>query len=131
MRILLGLIFFWQGHAKVFSWGMDRLWEQTFSAFSTTFLPDWLLRTTMYYTSYAELICGACLVLGLARKNAYLVLCSVLIIVAFGHGLQEGIWNLHHVIFRATLLVPLILLPMHWDRWALDRFLSSAVRRAG
>ena len=121
LRVLLGLIFFWQGFAKVFKWGMDQLWEQSFSNFSTTFIPDWLSTTTMYYTSYAELLCGVALVLGLFRKNAYLILASVLLLVAFGHGVESGIWSLNHVIFRAALLIPLMLLPMQWDRWALDR----------
>lgn len=119
MRVLLGLIFMMQGYGKVFSWGMQNVYK-SFESYESTFLPTFLLKFTAYYTSFAELICGLLLVLGLFRNYALYILGSVLLIVSFGHGLSTPIWDLSHVMFRAALLIPLLLLPQEWDKWQLE-----------
>jgi len=91
-----------------------------FMDFEKTFLPKWLIWTTAYYTSYAELIGGFLLIIGLFRKCALYVLAVDLLIVSFGHGLLEPIWDLQHVIPRAILLIALLLVPQQWDRWHFD-----------
>ncbi len=123
MRWLVGLIFFWQGFGKVFEWTVDGVYENYFKSYEATFLPEWLIWTSAYYTSYVELICGFVLLIGLKRKSAYLLLSSVLIIVSFGHGLDSYIWDSTYVIHRALFLIPLMLLPGEWDRWSLDAYL--------
>jgi putative oxidoreductase len=125
MRLLLGLIFFWQGFGKVFSWKISGVYENFFSPYESTILPEWFLWLTAYYTSFAELICGVLLILGLWRKPAYLLLGTVLIIVAFGHGMQDYIWDAKYVMHRALILIPLMLLPSEWDRWSLDQFIKN------
>lgn len=117
LRVLLGLIFFLQGFGKVFSWGVGNVYANAFSPYEVTFLPKVLLKITAYYTSYVELIFGLLIIIGLFRRWSYLALGSVLVIVTFGHGVKDPIWDLHHVLFRAALLVPLMLLPQAWDRW--------------
>jgi len=123
VRLLLGLIFFWQGFGKVFVWKITGIYERAFAGLEETFLPDWLLWAMAYYTSFVELICGTLVVLGLWRKQAYLLLASVLIIVAFGHGAESYIWDIRFVLQRAVFLILLMLLPMEWDRWSLDEYL--------
>lgn len=120
IRVLLGLIFFMQGFGKVFTWGVEGVYQNAFLSFEETFLPEFLLKFTAYYTSYIELIGGFLLLIGLFRSYALYALASVLLIVAFGHGLQSPIWDLQHVIFRSILLIALLLLPMEWDKWSVD-----------
>ena len=120
LRLLLGSIFFFQGFGKVFKWGMQNLYQMAFAPYEETWLPEFLLWITAYYTSFAELICGALLLMGLYRKSAYLILGSVLVVVAIGHGIKDPIWDLNHVVFRAALLIPLMLLPTQWDKWSLE-----------
>jgi uncharacterized membrane protein YphA (DoxX/SURF4 family) len=83
-------------------------------------LPVFLLKFTVYYTSYIELIGGAMLIIGLKTRWALFALGSVLLIVSFGHGLEEPIWDLQHVMYRTLLLSALLLLPEDWDRWSAD-----------
>lgn len=121
LRLLLGFIFLMQGYGKVFSWGVENLYSMVF--FHGTYedmLPDSLIRATAYYTSYVELIGGFLLVLGLFRDYALYALASVLVIVSIGHGMAEPIWDLSHVIYRAILLVAILLLPKEWDRFSVD-----------
>jgi uncharacterized membrane protein YphA (DoxX/SURF4 family) len=120
IRVLLGIIFFMQGFGKIFTMGVPRVYESFFKVFENSFLPKWLIVSTAYYTSYAELVAGFLLVVGLFRTCAMYLLAVDLLIVSFGHGLMEPIWDLSHVMPRAILLAALFLLPAAWDRWNAD-----------
>lgn len=126
MRLILGLTFLFQGYGKVFSIGIHKIYQGFFlEQFHDTFLPEWLLKFTAYYTSFIELIAGFLLVIGFFKPLALYALLSVLIIVSFGHGLVEPIWDLHHVYFRAALLLSILFLPDEWDQWSFDRVLIN------
>ena len=122
---LLGIIFLMQGYGKVFKYTVPKIYIMFFKDFETTFLPKWLIWCTAWYTSFIELICGFLLIAGLFRKIALYLLCIDLLIVSFGHGLMEPIWDLSHVILEAALLIALLLLPQEWDKWNLDIILKS------
>jgi len=123
-RALLGVIFLMQGFGKVFLYTLPVVYEKFFKDFETTFLPNWLISATAYYTSYIELIGGFLLIIGLFRKYTLYLLALDLLVVSFGHGLLEPIWDLSHVIPRTMLLLALFFLPREWDRWNLDRFIG-------
>jgi uncharacterized membrane protein YphA (DoxX/SURF4 family) len=120
IRVLAGLIFFMQGYGKIFTWGVPKVYEMFFKNYESTFLPKWLIVAVAYYTSYIELAGGLLLIIGLFRKYALSFLAVDLLIVSFGHGLMEPIWDLSHVIPRAILLAALFLLPAQWDEWNMD-----------
>ncbi|CAN5401259.1 hypothetical protein BH09BAC6_BH09BAC6_28150 [soil metagenome] len=119
-RMLLGIIFLMQGYGKVFTFTVPKVYGMFFKDFEKTLLPKWLIWATAYYTSYVELICGCLLIIGLFRKYALCLLAIDLLIVSFGHGLMEPIWDMQHVIPRAILLIALLLLPRQWDTWHAD-----------
>jgi putative oxidoreductase len=125
-RLLLGFIFLMQGYGKVFIWGIEKLYNMDFfhPAYKNI-LPDFITMGTAYYTSYVELIGGLMLVVGFKRDYALYALASVLIIVTFGHGLAEPIWDLSHVMYRAILLICLLIVPKEWDRISLDYYLQK------
>ena len=125
MRVLLGTIFIMQGYGKVFTMGLSKVYEMFFKEFEPTFLPKWIILGTAYYTSYVELIGGFLLIIGLFRRYALYALAIDLLIVSFGHGLLEPIWDLQHVIPRAVLLAAILLLPPQWDKWNLDRYIMK------
>ena len=125
-RLLLGFIFLMQGYGKVFTWGIEKLYNMEF--FHETYkniLPDYITQATAYYTSYVELIGGFLLVLGFKKDYALYALASVLIIVTFGHGLAEPIWDLSHVMYRAILLIALLIIPKEWDSYSLDIYIQK------
>ena len=126
VRLILGFIFLMQGFGKVFSLGVENIYKADF--FHGTFkdiLPDFIIYATAYYTSYIELIGGLLLVLGLRTNYALYALASVLIIVTFGHGLAEPIWDLSHVMYRTILLVTLLILPKEWDTFSVDNLIKK------
>lgn len=126
VRLILGLIFLMQGFGKVFTWGVENVYNMDF--FYGTYndiLPDYVIKATAYYTSYIELIAGLLVVIGLKKNYALYLLASVLVIVTFGHGLIDPIWDLSHVMYRTILLVALLLLPQDWDRFSVDYILKN------
>jgi uncharacterized membrane protein YphA (DoxX/SURF4 family) len=128
LRTLLGLIFLMQGFGKVFSWGVSNVYQNIFAEFESTWIPTQLLHFVAYFTSYVELIGGLLLILGLLRQWAYVFLSIVLLIVAYGHGLESPIWDLQHVFFRAAILGTLMLIPIEWDTLNLDHWIRSRQR---
>lgn len=118
MRVLLGIIFLMQGYGKVFTWSMEGVYG-SFEPYEEK-LPTFLVKFAAYYTSFAELIGGLLLVLGLFRNYTLYALGLVLLIVSFGHGLSSPIWDLSHVFPRAVLLIALLLVPQQWDKLHLD-----------
>ena len=129
LRLLLGFIFFFQGFGKVFKIGLDQVYENFFLSSYSEMLPDFLLMATAYYTSFIELIGGLLLIFGFKRDYALYALASVLVIVSFGHGLKSPIWDLSHVMYRAILLVSLLLLPKKWDRISIDTLIKSKLKK--
>ncbi len=134
IRLILGFIFLMQGFGKVFTWGVEKVYNMDY--FHGTYkdlLPDFIILATAYYTSYIELIAGFLVVLGLKRDYALYLLASVLVIVTFGHGLAEPIWNLSHVMYRTILLVTLLILPREWDKFSIDSIINkyTTANRAG
>ncbi len=123
-RMLLGIIFFMQGFGKIFTYTIPKTYDMFFKDFEKTFLPKWLIWATAYYTTYVEMICGFLLIIGLFRKYAVCLLALDLMIVSFGHGLVEPIWDLSHVMPRAILLIILFFAPQEWDKWNIDRLLK-------
>ena len=126
-RALLGIIFMMQDYGKIFTYTVPKVYSMFFKDFEKTFIPKWLIWGTAYYTSYVEMICGFLLIIGLFRKYALYLLGIDLLVVSFGHGLLEPIWDLQHVMPRAILLITILLVPQQWDRWNVDRFLFRDV----
>ena len=128
LRLLLGFIFTMQGYGKVFKIGVQKIYESAFLPY-TKFFPEILLQWLAYFTSYVELFAGLLLLLGLFRMAAYISLAAVLLIVSFGHGLMEPIWNLQHVFVRSVFLTALFLIPLKKDLYSLDHFLLTKTRK--
>lgn len=125
IRLLLGFIFFFQGFGKVFKFGLDTVSQNFFIKSYGDLLPEYLLVFTAYYTSIIELVGGLLLIIGLKRDVALYLLASVLVIVTFGHGLKDPIWDLSHVMYRAILLIALLLLPKDYDQFSIDYWMSK------
>ncbi|MBL4625019.1 MAG: DoxX family membrane protein [Flavobacteriales bacterium] len=124
-RLLLGFIFLMQGFGKVFTYGIEQVYEGFFKETYQDLLPELVIYSTAYYTSYIELIGGILLILGFCRDYALYALASVLVIITFGHGLVEPIWDLSHMMYRAILLITLLILPKEWDKFSVDSLLEK------
>ena len=126
-RLVLGLIFFMAGISKVFQLGPLGHARKYFLPFADTFLPVWSLWLAGVTIPLLELIAGALIILGLRTRDALIALGFVLVIVTFGHLLQEPLYNLTgHVIPRLGLLLFLLWSPRENDRFSFDCLLARS-----
>jgi uncharacterized membrane protein YphA (DoxX/SURF4 family) len=126
-REILGLIFFMAGVYKVFSLGPLEHARKYFLPFSQTFLPVWSLWATGTVIPIVEFLAGMMLIVGLRVREALIALGFVLVIVTFGHLVENPLYPFHeHVIPRLALLVFVLLFPADDDRISVDYLLSRA-----
>src|SRR6476659_3051131 len=126
-RETLGLIFFMAGVYKVFSLGPLEHARKYFLPFSQTFLPVWSLWATGTVIPIVEFLAGMMLIIGLRVREALIALGFVLVIVTFGHLVENPLYPFHeHVIPRLALLVFVLLFPADDDRISGDYLLSQA-----
>jgi uncharacterized membrane protein YphA (DoxX/SURF4 family) len=131
-REVLGFIFFMAGVYKVFQLGPLNHARKYFLPFSDTFLPVWSLWVTGTVIPFIELIAGALLIVGLRVRDALIGLGCVLVIVTFGHLLENPLYPFHeHVIPRLVLLVFVFMVPRDADRFSLDHFISIRRLKGG
>jgi len=124
-REVLGFIFFMAGVYKVFQLGPLDHARKYFLPYADTFLPVWSLWATGVVIPFVELIAGALLLVGLRIRLALISLGFVLIVVTFGHLLNEPLYPFHeHVIPRLALLLFVLMLPAEDDRFSLDHMLT-------
>ena len=126
-REILGFIFFMAGVYKVFSLGPLEHARKYFLPFSQTFLPVWSLWATGTVIPIVEFLAGMMLMIGLRVREALIALGFVLVIVTFGHLVENPLYPFHeHVIPRLALLVFVLLFPADDDRISVDYLLSQA-----
>lgn len=124
MRLFLGCLFFFQGYDKVFNVkisGVVGIFE--IPAASHHVSKRWL-NAVAVYTSFAELLGGALLILGLFKYIALYALGIDLLLVAAAFGVIQPVWDLRHVFPRLVLLAALLLLPADWDVISADYWLG-------
>lgn len=121
-RMILGLIFFMAGWWKVFSLGpVGHAHKWFVDPYRDTFLPTWSLWATGLTVPFVELTAGALVIVGLFRRQAYLALGAVLVLVTFGHLLAQPLYEFHtHVIPRTALLLFVMVMPAEEDTLSLD-----------
>lgn len=121
-RIHLGLLFFMPGIFRVFQLGPVEHARRFFvEPYTETILPTWALWLTGTAVPFVELGAGALLLIGLWRGPVLVVLGLELAMITFGHLLAEPFWAMHsHVFPRLVLVLFLMWVGLHRDRWALD-----------
>ena len=128
-RMVLGLIFFMAGAWKVFELGPVGHVRRFFLPFQHTFLPTWSLWIMGLTIPFVELIAGALVIVGWQRRCALVALGAVLVIVTFGHLLEQPLYAFHeHVLPRLALLLFVLIMPQEVDRFSIDHLLER--RRA-
>jgi uncharacterized membrane protein YphA (DoxX/SURF4 family) len=122
-RIILGILFFFQGYDKVFRVKVSGVIDYFGQELGTIKVPGFIVTSTAWFTSFAELICGALLILGLFKTYALYILGIDLIIVAGAFSLINPVWDMELLYPRLILLGILLYLPAGWDVISLDHII--------
>jgi len=130
VRWVLGLIFLMAGFWKTFELTPAGHVRRFFLGdFAATWIPVWLLWTIGVAIPIVELAAGALVCLGWRRREAYVALGFVLVVVTYGHLLLEPLYDTtHHIFPRLVLLIFALATSPERDRLSVDEWLRSRRR---
>jgi uncharacterized membrane protein YphA (DoxX/SURF4 family) len=126
VRWILGILFVVAGHWKVFELGVGQHAQQFFVAgYADSWIPAWLLLVLGTVIPYWELAAGILLLAGYRLREVLTSLGVLLMITTYGHALKEPLFDITgHTFSRLALIVFLLLLCQHKDRWSVDGWLE-------
>jgi len=111
LRVVLGLLFFFQGYDKVVKVGMKRVVDVYRNELGSIKIPWIILAVCTYYSSLVEFICGGLLILGLFTKYSLFLLGMDFILVVGAFSIIKPMWDMQFVFPRLILLSILLYLP--------------------
>ncbi|CAN5397214.1 hypothetical protein BH10BAC1_BH10BAC1_19190 [soil metagenome] len=123
LRMILGILFFFQGFDKVFKIKLNEVIKTFQVELGAIKVPNWIMFPLAYYTSYIELIGGILLIIGLFKTSALYLLGIDLIIVSGAFSMIKPMWDMQLLFPRLILLSALLYLPASWDILSLDHIL--------
>ncbi len=131
VRWVLGLIFFMAGFWKTFELGpLGHARRFFIEPYAASWIPLWLLWTFGVVIPFVELAAGALVCLGWRRREAYVALGCILVVVTYGHLLLEPLYDTtHHIFPRLLLLAIALAVPPERDRLSLDGWLTRRAAR--
>lgn len=129
IRIIAGVLFFFQGYDKVFKMGVSRVITTISPSYQRAGFPMWAIRMVAFFTSWVELVAGLLLMVGLFRYEAAYLLCFDLLVVSIGMSIIDPVWDARLVSVRLFLLVVFLILPLQYDLFSLDALLKLSPDR--
>jgi len=120
LRVILGLLFFFQGYDKVFKVKVNGVVDFFRSELGSIRINNTVLKITTYYTSYIELIGGLLLIIGLFTKYSLYLLGVDLILAVGAFSLIKPMWDMQLLFPRLMLLSILLYLPEEWNTISAD-----------
>jgi uncharacterized membrane protein YphA (DoxX/SURF4 family) len=128
IRISLALFVGMIGYQKVFVIGPHNHASNFFiEGFKDHWIPEWLLWALGYSIPFVELLCGIMLLAGIFVRFNAIVVGLLLLIVAYGHLLQDAFYNpVSHWLPRFLLMISLLLLYDNNDKLSLENFLKRS-----
>lgn len=129
IRVIAGVLFFFQGYDKVFKMGIGQVITTITPSYQRAGFPQWTINTVAFFTSWVEFIAGALLILGLFRYEAAYLLCFDLLVVSLGMSIIDPVWDARLVSVRLFLLALFLILPSQYDWGSLDNLLMLVLEK--
>ena len=122
VRWVSGVIWLMAGWWKCFELGPGEHARVMFvERFAESWMPEWLLQATGTAVPVIELVAGAMLILGFRTRLALIALGGVLVLVTYGHTLENPLFDISgHIFTRGVMVVFLLMMPSADDRLSLD-----------
>lgn len=122
VRVVLGILFFFQAYDKIFVAGLKEFTRNVTKGTQRSGIPLTFVRFSTHLSSYIELIGALFLILGLFLPWVYLILAINLIMVVLGFSYLQPLWDMKHVFPRLAMLVFLMFTPQEMDVFSLSNF---------
>jgi uncharacterized membrane protein YphA (DoxX/SURF4 family) len=107
-RIVLGVLFFFQGYDKIFQVKLRNAAEAVVAELSSSHIPRRLIVWGVYLNAVAEFAGGALLVTGVLQLPVLIVLGLNMIFVAVAMSLVSPFWSMEDYFPRLALLLFLL-----------------------
>ncbi|REJ81154.1 MAG: DoxX family membrane protein [Bacteroidetes bacterium] len=120
LRLVTGIIFFFQGYAKIFRVSIKEVVEVFKEPMDKTWIPTAFLKPFAWITSILELVGGFMLVMGIFRDFALYLLAFDLFLVAFAFSSIKAMWDMQYYFPRFVFVLLLLMLPPEWDSLCLE-----------
>lgn len=122
LRVVLGILFFFQGYDKIFRVKISGVVDFFKLEMQRHNVPIFILVFAAYFTSFVEFTAGGLLILGLFKTWAYYLLGLDLILVCGAFSMMKPMWDMNMLFPRLLLLAILLYLPVV-DYISLDHLL--------
>ena len=125
-RVMLGLIFAMAGWYKCFTMTPLGHAKTYFTEpYADTWIPHVLLLATGVAVPVVELVAGTLLIAGFRTREALVALGFILLLVTYGHLLNEPLFSITgHIFPRTALMIAVFLLPSSEDLLSVDRWVG-------
>ena len=124
LRVILGVLFFFQGYDKIFNLKISGVVETFQMDFENKKIPRFFLLFAAYFSSYTEILSGLLLILGFLRFYALCALGLDLLLVSVAFSVLQPMWDMRHVFPRLLFLIALLVMPSQWFMFGLDKLFS-------
>jgi len=124
LRVILGILFFFQGFDKVFNVGISGVISFFKEESKHKWIPPLILTSSAYITSFIELVGGTLLILGLYKTTTLYLLGLDLLLVTAAFSYLKPMWDMQLLFPRLMLLSALLIFPVEWDIFSLDHLLQ-------
>ena len=124
IRLITGILFFFQGFDKLFNIKMDEVIATFMRDAERRHIPRPMVAFISYLTSLIELIAGFLLIIGLFTNYALLALSIDLVMITLAFSIMQPMWDLKHVFPRVILLTILFIISSNYNKISLDYFLN-------
>lgn len=125
LRVILGVLFFIQGYDKVIKIGVKGVIDTVGPAYSRLGFPSHVIRIISYFTSWAELMGGALLIVGLFSYPAVVLLGIDLLIVTVGLTMLDPVHDLRVLFPRILFLILYLMFAAGIDVLTLDSLITG------
>lgn len=122
-RIILGILFFFQGYDAVFNLKISTVIITYQNSFANKGIPKLITACGAWFTSYSELVGGFMLIFGFYEYIALYLLGLNLLVASFAFSVNTPMWDTKHVLLRLILLLFLLIVPISWHTYSIDNLL--------
>jgi len=125
-RVLVGILFFMAGWWKCFELTpMAHARGAFVEGYADSWIPAILLWGLGLAIPVVELVAGALLIVGWRTREALITIGFVLLIVTYGHALDEPLYSIQgHILPRGLLMLIALALPSEEDKLSVDSWLT-------
>ncbi len=125
-RMLVGILFFMAGWWKCFELTpMAHARGAFVEGYADSWIPAILLWGLGLAIPVVELVAGALLIVGWRTREALITIGFVLLIVTYGHALDEPLYSIQgHILPRGLLMLIALALPSEEDKLSVDSWLE-------